>query len=105
MTMSLSRVGTVNVPAVPTQNPVGFVRAGQVPVRVVVRNTSGVPLRLSFEASSLAPIAASVDIFMLPVGTSETFVLAPNQLLYAVALGAGGQLSYASSDALPFSPA
>lgn len=102
--MRPSRVGTITVPGVSTNQPVGFVAAAERPLRVICRNVGGTLLRLSFESASLGAAGANtVDHFQLPGGQSEVFILAPRQTLYVVGAGGGGFLSYAASEAYPFS--
>lgn len=100
--MQPSRVGTVTVPAIATNQPTGFVAAGNVPLRVAVKNVGGVVLRIAFESASLGSSGAdTIDHYQLIVGEKETFILAPRQTIYVAAVGGGGQLTYTASEALP----
>jgi hypothetical protein len=101
--MQASRVGTVSVPAIATNNPSGFVSASKRPMRVACKNIGGITLRLSFESASLGSAGAdTVDHYQLVVGANETFIVAPGQTLYVAGLGGGGILTYTSSEAYPF---
>lgn len=100
--MKPSRVGTVAAPAVATNNPVGFVNAAEVPLRVAVHNIGGITLRFSYESGSLGSTTADgVDHYQLVVGAQQTFIVAPRQTLYAVGLGGGGFFTYTANEALP----
>ena len=101
--MAPSRVGTVSVPGIATNSPAGFAHANLRPLRVAVHNVGGAPLRLAFESASLGSSSSdTVDHYQLPIDKQQVFIVAPGQTLYVVAVGAGGNLTYTSSDALPF---
>lgn len=96
-----SRTGQANVPNIPTQNPAVLATApANVPLRVVVRNTGGTPVRIGFDSASMNNISAS-DFYTLPAGANETFVIAGGQVLYAGSIGATGTLSFHWNEALP----
>ena len=78
------------------------VQATDRPMRVMVDNVGPNPLRLAFASGSVASFTADgADHYQLGTGQNRVFVLAPQQRFYAVAIGATGQLSVATSDALP----
>lgn len=100
--MHESEVKTVTVPGVPTNSPAMIAVAAEVPIRVVVSNVGGVPVRLSYASSSLGGITSEASShFRLIANNDVVLVLAPKQRLYAVGVGAVGVLSVATSDALP----
>lgn len=104
--MNPSRLGIVTIPALGTSAtqrgvPALFV-ATPIPMRMLIRNIGPCSILLAHSANELQVTPAMAGCFELPVGTSEAFVLAPKQGIYAIALGAGGLVSYAASDAIPF---
>jgi hypothetical protein len=98
-----SKVSTVQVPASGSENPAQIYVADKIPMRVVVRNTGGVPVYIAHEPDALTNTGTGgvQATFQLPADRSEVFVLAPKQGIYAAAFGAGGQVSYAVSEAIP----
>jgi hypothetical protein len=77
-------------------------KATSVPVRVQVRNAGPVSVYLSDATGDLvAPGGPSGNIYELPTGERDVFVIAPGQTMYAVAAGAGGFLFVSVSDARP----
>ena len=88
------------------KNPRGVFQAGKYPMRVVVRNISpnGVGVLLSYSSSAVQEgTATPANAFLLPAGTSETFVLLPREALYTSSPNAGaGLLSVIASVAFPF---
>lgn len=101
--MRNSKVSTVDVPAAGSQNPAQIYVADKIPMRVVIRNTGGVPIYIAHEPEALTAAGTSgvQATFQLPVDRSEVFVLAPKQGIYAAGFGGGGQASYAVSEAIP----
>lgn len=100
--MQPSLINTITVPGVPTETSSTLATATyDRPRRALVRNSGTVPLRLFFDSANGNDVASS-GIYILPAGQSDTFILAPKQSLYAVAVGATGLASVHSSDALPF---
>ena len=95
-----STVNTVNVPVQGT-DPAILTRAADRPLRVLVRNVGGALIAIAYDANALAAAGPVADTFRLPAGTSETFVLMPQQALLAAGIGAGGLVSLAVSEALP----
>lgn len=77
--------------------------AWKTPMRVVVRNISlGTIIYLAFNADALLTIQPpGSGLFQLPAGTSDVFVLAPNQRMFASASASGAQISIAISEAVP----
>jgi hypothetical protein len=71
-------------------------------MRLMLRNVSlGVTIALSHQAEGVQTQPVGSDTYELPPGACDVFVLAPNQKLYGIALGTGGRLSFAASEALP----
>lgn len=93
-------MNTVSVPVQGT-DPAILYRAAERPLRVVVRNAGGATIVLAYDSTPLRVQSPMADSFRLPAGQSETFVLMPKQALAAVAIGAGGIVSIAVSEALP----
>lgn len=84
-------------------SPAFVVQAGKCPARVLVRNTSvGVVVFLALSVESLMTLSEGPggDLFELPPGFSETFVLAPGQKLFSGAQAPNGIITFATSDAL-----
>lgn len=98
-----SRVATINIPIVGSENPATLVRAPRgKPLRVMVRNVGGVLVFLAHETTDLATFSnVSASSYRLPAGQVDVFVLMPEQGLYACAQGAQGFVSIAISEALP----
>jgi hypothetical protein len=102
--MKLTRFQTTQVPASgPGAVPVALAIAGEVPMRVAVRNIGAVLLFIGSGSTDVTE--AGAETFRLPPGGQEVFVLAPGQKLYASGAGAGGFVSASSSEALPLSGA
>ena len=100
--MQGTNLNTISVPAVGTINPATIINAGQVPLRLLIRNIGPVLLFLGTDTESLAsPGGPSTGVYRLPAGETDVFVLAPKQGMYAVASGIGGLVTTASSEALP----
>lgn len=97
---SQTRVITVNVPAMGSDTTATITRATESFFRVAVRNVGGSVCMLAMDVNSLSDVAAQ-DVYHLPAGATETFVLAPNQGLFATSVGANGRLSAAISEAIP----
>lgn len=98
--MQPSLVQTLSIPQV-GGDPTRLIQAGANPMRVVVRNNGGNVLLIAFETPSLSDVNNMGSIYQLPVGQSETFVLAPQQSIFAAGLGGGGTASIAASEAIP----
>lgn len=96
--------GTVDV----VQAPAPAARIGPfytapdgVPMRVLVRNVGGSEIFLALLPAAITGNIGTA-VFRLPAGTSESFPIAGRQSMYAVSSGAGGRISWAASEALPF---
>lgn len=113
--MQDSRVRTISVPDVATFTPgggdgsttgspipsIGFQSTTKA-LRLMLRNVSlGVTIAIAHAPEVLQTQPIGSEIYELPPGASDVFVLAPNQKLYAITLGVGGRLSIAASEALP----
>lgn len=104
MQMNPSRAYSITIPGTPTNNPaqIAIAQADR-PMRAVVLNVGGAPVRIAFNSSALGGITSDgVDHFLLLAGKDITFSLAPKDTLYAVGVGATGSISVHTSDALPF---
>lgn len=102
-----SRVGTVVLMSTPATN-VGpfYVAPDSLEIRLAIRNTGTVGVLLAYESSALnGSLVAngSSDRFPLDPDAEFVFVVAPRQQVYAIGIGAGGQLSFHASPALPWS--
>lgn len=94
---------TINLPnAVPGANPTAIAQGTRVPVRVLVRNISGTMVFLAAASQDIVGSGgAGSSAFRLPPGTSEVFVLAPDQQLFGAANGVNATVSVTVSEALP----
>lgn len=101
--MRPSTLKTITVAGSGTEAPSTVCTAADLPMRVLIRNVGPTLVFLAHQASSLQGAIgfAASEVFQLPAGVSEVIVLAPKQGLYAVSQGAGGQLSFATSEAVP----
>lgn len=101
--MRPSTLKTITVTGSGTESPSTIITAGSLPMRVLIRNVGPTLVFLAHQASSLQGAIgfAASEVFQLPAGVSEVFVLADKQGLYAVSQGGGGQLSFAASEAVP----
>lgn len=98
-TMTVTSISATDGVAAPTL----VCQCGKTPQRVLVRNNSlGGTVLLAFDSAPLqnAP-AASSDLYELPAGQSDIFVLFPKQKLFAASPAANPRISVAISDALP----
>ncbi len=98
-----SSVNTVNVPVFGAPGGAATLyQAAGVPLRIVVRNVGGANVLIAHDATSLATAPPGLaGMFQLPVGQSEVFVLQPRQQILASAVGGGGVVSIAVSEAIP----
>lgn len=102
--MQLTSFQTFNPPAAATNvDPQPIARGTSVPVRVLVRNVGAAPVFLGGTTTDVigpdgVPSSAT---YRLPVGASDVFVLAPNQTLFAIGVGAGATLVVTASEAIP----
>jgi hypothetical protein len=104
-----ARCTTINVPSItatasetsPEPRPVIY-SAGHDQVVRIRNNTFGSYVLISYDAAALMSFPNLSDVYKLPAGLSETFVMAKGQQLYcATPGGAGGEISIAVSEALP----
>lgn len=100
--MNKSTLNTFVVPAIGAGDPAMITQASKVPLRVVVRNIGPVALLIAHTDNELSKIASVTGVFLIPPGLEDTFVLAPDQGLYAAATGVGGRMCVAISEAWPF---
>lgn len=100
-----SKVGSVTLMTTPATNVGPFAAASDSEVtRIFIRNTGAVLALISYASSPLnGAISANStsDRFPLSVGQEMVFIAAPRQALYAIGVGAGGELAYHVSPALP----
>lgn len=84
-------------------DPLGIARApNDRPARALVRNVGGAVAFLGGTRENvLGPSGPASSTFQLFPATSEVFVLAPGQTLYAVGAGVGTTVSVSLSDAIP----
>ena len=105
--MADSVVKSISVPAAGAENPATLATANLIPLRVMVRNVGLNTVFLAHKAAAIqgADAATASDVYELPPGYADVFVLTMRQGLWAVGIGAGGRLSVAQSDAFPVSHA
>jgi hypothetical protein len=101
--MKPSQLNTLALPAQGSSNPATLTKAAKIPLRVVVRNTGPNLVLLAHDAGTLSNAPATANTFKLFPPFEDTYVLAPGEGLYAVSIGAGGEVSVAISEALPIS--
>jgi hypothetical protein len=102
--MQNSQLNSLTVPTVGSMNPATLFKAGDIPMRVVITNIGGNVILLAHDTSTLStkpPVFANT--YGLAVGAQVVIVLAPEQGVFAVAIGINGQASVAVSEALPVS--
>ena len=71
------------------------------PARVVIDNVGATMVFLAGTEQDLTGGGATSGSFRLLPGANRTFVLAPEQVLYAAGSGAGAIISVTNSDAIP----
>jgi hypothetical protein len=100
--MQPSQLNTLALPSMGTDNPATLAKAAQIPLRVVVRNTGPNLVLVAHDSGTLMNTPVTANAFKIPpVIGEDTFVLAPGEGLFAVAIGIGGEVSVAISEALP----
>lgn len=99
--MQPSQLNSLTLPIQGSNNPSTLVKAATIPLRVVVRNFGPSNAILAHEANTLSNVPIFANAWILPVDQEDTFVLAPQQALYAVGVGAGVVVSIAYSEAIP----
>lgn len=87
----------------PNARPATIVRPSKVPLRVLVQNVGGALVFIGYEVTAVATGAggATSRTYRLPAGGSESFIVSPDQAIYATGLGLGGLISVSISEALP----
>ena len=99
--MQSSVLQTLTIPLIGSASAL-ITQAGALPTRVQLRNTGGVLVFLAYDVNALTDVTSLGAVYQLPAGAGpEVFVLAPGQSLFAVSVGAGGQVSVAISEAVP----
>lgn len=92
--------------AVVTPKPRQIWTASDTPLRVVVRNISpnGIGMLISYDSAGLMQDqTAPQNAYVLPAGTSDTFVLLPGESLYAMTPGpVSGMICAIINVAFPF---
>jgi hypothetical protein len=99
--MQPSQLNSLNVPATGSQNPATLFKAAGIPIRISVTNLGPNLILLSHDPSTLSQAPVFANTFRMAVNQEVVIVLAPHQGLYAVAIGTGGTVSIAVSEALP----
>lgn len=105
-----SKVGSVTVSAITpgTNSDIGaFYAAPDVPIRLTVLNVGGTEVQFAFDSSAVngsQAAASTSDRFQLPAGREFTFLLAPKQMVFAIAVG-GGRITFHANEALPLQDA
>lgn len=106
MAIGSSKMRSLQLPVTPAAGAVRITQALAVPLRVLIgiSGPAGSLAFLSFDAGALNPVTSSfvAQGFSLGVGSSETIVIAPGQVLYIVGNVAGMSATVAESDAIPF---
>lgn len=88
--------------ATPQARPLTIATAGNVPLRVLVRNIG--PFAVFCAAASEDAIGAglpSSSTFQIPPGEEDVFVISPKEGLYAIGPVPGGRVAVSASEALP----
>jgi len=99
--MQPSQLNSLVIPSVGVQNPATLWKAAEVPVRVVIGNIGPNLILLAHDSGTLANSPVFANAFRLATTKELTIVLAPQQGLFAVGVGIGGEVSIAVSEALP----
>lgn len=100
--MRKSQLFTAALPVIGVGNPAILTHAGDSPQRVVVRNIGASIVFVAHKTSDLEQLGSTQGTWQIPVGGVDTFVVAPEQQLYASAAGPNGMASIAISDAVPW---
>lgn len=99
--MQNSQVNSLTLPGVGAQNPATLWKAAGIPMRIVIDNLGPNLVLLSHDPGALSNAPAYAGTYRLKADKQLVIVLAPQQGLFAVAIGVGGQVSVAASEALP----
>lgn len=115
--MKDSRLFTISIPQASTPSPEGdatgpasrvparVCESNKAPLRVVLRNVSfGSSIDIAIDKAALQSVPPGGDSYELPAGTSDVFVLAPHQAMFASSTGANAKLSVHVSDLIPNLP-
>jgi len=103
VSMAPSRFSYTELAVVGTQgkSPQAVATAGSNPTRVVARNTSAVAVLYAFDPNDLSSANNASACFRQPATSSDVFLLAPGQTLYAMGVALAGAVSIAISEAFP----
>lgn len=96
----LTTLKTLDLPAVPTEAPVAIARANETHKRVAVSNLGPTVVFLALDIQQLASQTPS-DVFTIFAGQERVIPISPTQILYAAAVGGGGQVTVCVSPAVP----
>jgi len=107
--MFRARCTTINVPSITATasetslEPRPVVHTAMFDLLVRIRNNSfGTYVLIAYEAAALMSFPNLSDVYKLPAGASDLFVVkAGEQMFCATPGGAGGEISIAISEALP----
>jgi hypothetical protein len=99
--MQPSQLNSLDVPSTGSQNPATLFKAAGIPIRISVTNLGPNLVLLSHDPGTLSNAPVYANTFRLPINQEVVIVLAPHQGLYAAAIGIGGAVSVAVSEALP----
>ena len=99
--MQPSQLNSLVIPIAGSSNPATLMKAAAIPLRVVVRNTGPGVALLAHDPGTLSNTPVFANAYVLPQDREDTFVLAPQQGIYAVGIGVGVVLSVAISEAIP----
>lgn len=99
--MRPSRVGIFQLQTVGADNVALLVTAAAIPMRVVVNNIGVNSILIAHTSNALQKVGAATDTYLLQAGQNATFVLAPEQGLFAAGIGAVGRACIAASEAIP----
>jgi hypothetical protein len=103
--MQNSQLNSLDVPEAGAQNPSTLFKAAGNPIRIVITNTGPTLVLLAHDPGTLTNAPSYANTYRLPAGPGAgsqiVLVLAPNQGVYAVGVGANGTVSIAASEALP----
>lgn len=83
-------------------SPTFILGASKKPLRVVLRNISfAAEIWYALDAGTLQTNEPGSNTYFQPAGGTDTFMLAPEQKIYAISLSNGAKVSIAVSEALP----
>jgi hypothetical protein len=99
--MQPSQLNSLVIPPTGSQNPATLWKAATIPARIVVNNLGPNLVLLAHDPGTLTNSPVFANTYRLPASSEVVIVLAPHQGLFAVAVGVGGAVSIAVSEALP----